>query len=447
MSGSCRRMACRPLAKVSQPHPLVDLDLVDPGHLVLDRVLQRDHIDVGPDHGGQAGVQRRGLARPGRPGDQHQPLRLGQRPLERLPVVVGQADLGDGLGLLALLAEQPDHHRLAVHGRHGRDPGVGLQPLQADAAAAVLRLAPLGDVHAGQDLDAGDQRPLDRLGDHDDLAQQPVDAEADVDVALLRLDVDVGGAAVQGLAHDGVDQPDHRRVVDVADLLEVLVLVLGGLQALDVLEGAEGVGDPAAGAGAAVVAVDRLLQVGGGRHRGADRAQLGRQADVVQRQHVGRVGQGDGEHVVGQGDRHRHVPHGDVAGQHRQGLVGDRQAAEVDERQPELVGEGAGDLHLVGEAQLGDDLPEPAPPARVLPLRPQGMLELVAREHAAVDQHLTEPAPGCNAAGGAAIRAPAQRCAAIATASPFRRPPACIGTPGHVLTPTARGRATSGPGG
>jgi hypothetical protein len=34
----------------AEADPLVDLHLVDPGHLVLDRVLQGDHVDVGPDH-------------------------------------------------------------------------------------------------------------------------------------------------------------------------------------------------------------------------------------------------------------------------------------------------------------------------------------------------------------------------------------------------------------
>src|SRR5215218_647387 len=128
---------------------------------------------------------------------QDQSLRLGEGPLDHLAVTLVQPDLGQGLGLLGLLAQQPDDDRLAVHGRHGRDPGVGLLPVQLDAAAAVLGLAPLGDVHARQDLDPGDQRPLDRLGDHRDLAQQPVDAVADPDVALLGLDVDVGGPAVQ----------------------------------------------------------------------------------------------------------------------------------------------------------------------------------------------------------------------------------------------------------
>jgi hypothetical protein len=313
------------------------------------------------------------------------PLRLGQDPPERHPVVLGQADLGDRLGLLGLLAQQPDHHRLAVHRRHRRDPRVGLHPLQADAATAVLRLAPLGDVHAGQDLDAGDQRPLDRLGHDGDLPQQPVDAEPHPDVALLRLDVDVGGAAVQGLVHDGVDQPDHRRVVDVPDLLEVLVLLLAGLEALDVGERAEGVRHPAARPRAAVVAVDRLLHVGGGRHRRADRGELGRQADVVERQHVGRVGQGDRQHVVGQGDRHRLVPHRHVAGEHGQGLLGDRQAPEVDEREPELVAEGARDLHLAGQAERGDHLADPAAPA--------GRASGQARAHTAVS-FLDRVSPG-----------------------------------------------------
>jgi hypothetical protein len=89
--------------------------------------------------------------------------------------------------------------------------------------------------------------------------------------------------------------------------------------------------------------VDRLLHVGGGGHRGAHRGQLGGQADVVKGEHVGRVGQGDREHVVGQGHRDRAVAQGDVAGEHGQRLV---------------------QLRL-GEDLPGDqDLAEPATPTR-----------------------------------------------------------------------------------
>jgi hypothetical protein len=151
------------------------------------------------------------------------------------------------------------------------------------------------------------------------------------------------------------------------DHAEALVALLGGLKALDVGQGAEGVGH-SAGGGATVVAVDRLLDVGGGGHGRADRAQLGGQADVVQGEHVGRVGQGDREHVVGQAHRDGAVALGDVAGEHGQDLLRDGEAPEVQEGQAELVGEGARDLDLVGQAEGGDDLPQPPSTALVLAL-------------------------------------------------------------------------------
>ena len=194
---------------------------------------------------------------------------------------------------------------------------------------------------------------------------------------------------MQGLAHDGVDQPDHRGVVDVADLLEVLLALLGGLEALDVGERAEGL--PGGGA-AAVVAVDRLLDVGGGGHRRPHRGQLGGQADVVEGEHVGRVGQGDGEHVVGQGHRDRAVADGDVAGEDGQRLVRDGQVAQVEEGQAELVGEGARDRDLVGQAEGGDDLPQPPSTALVLALDAQRLVQLRVGEDLPGDQHLAEPA-------------------------------------------------------
>jgi hypothetical protein len=69
--------------------------------------------------------------------------------------------------------------------------------LQLDAA--VLRHAPLGDVQLRQDLDARCQRRLHLHGRLHDLAQHAVDAVADPDLLLERLDVDVGRAALHGV--------------------------------------------------------------------------------------------------------------------------------------------------------------------------------------------------------------------------------------------------------
>ena len=54
----------------------VHFDLVDPMEFVFHRVLDGHDVDSGRVHIVQRGVQRRGLARTGRSGDQHDPVRL-----------------------------------------------------------------------------------------------------------------------------------------------------------------------------------------------------------------------------------------------------------------------------------------------------------------------------------------------------------------------------------
>ena len=78
---------------------------------------------------------------------------------------------------------------------------------------AVLRAAPLDDVHAGQDLDAADERRAHRAGQVEHVVQRAVDAVADPDPVVLRLDVDVGGAVAQRLGDDHLDDLDDRGVV------------------------------------------------------------------------------------------------------------------------------------------------------------------------------------------------------------------------------------------
>ena len=60
--------------------------------------------------------------------------------------------------------------------------------------AAVLRQPPLGDVELRHDLDARDDRRGEPAGRRLDLVQHAVDAVADAQLVLERLDVDVRGA-------------------------------------------------------------------------------------------------------------------------------------------------------------------------------------------------------------------------------------------------------------
>jgi len=96
---------------------------------------------------------------------------------------------------------------------------------------------------------------------------------------------------------------------------------------------------------------------------------------------------------------------GDVAGEHGQRLFGDGQVAQVQEGQAELVGEGARDLDLVGQAEGGDDLPQPPTAALVLALDAQRLVQLRLGEDLPGDQHLAEPATPARAPASGPARA------------------------------------------
>ena len=176
-----------------QPGLVVDVDLVDAGQVDFRRVLDRGDVHARLVQDVQAGVERHRLAAAGRAGDEHHAV----RPLDRLqqPVLLDllvaerlDADLG------ARRIEDPDHDLLAEQRRQGADPEVDRLVAELQLHAAVLRHALLGDVEAGDDLDARRQLVLDRERRLRDLAQLAVDAEAHAVVVLVGLEVQVGGA-------------------------------------------------------------------------------------------------------------------------------------------------------------------------------------------------------------------------------------------------------------
>ena len=85
-----------------------------------------------------------------------------------------------------------------------------------------MREALFGDVHAGHDLDAGDQGGLValQLGRHGRLVQDAVNAVADAQLVLRRLEMDVRGAVLEGLPYNLVDKLDDAGfLVAFGDLL------------------------------------------------------------------------------------------------------------------------------------------------------------------------------------------------------------------------------------
>ncbi len=88
-----------------------------------------------------------------------------------------------------------------------------------DLDPAVLGPAAFGDVHLGQNLDAREQGPQQPAGGAVALDQHAVDAVADADPVLERLDVDVRGPQLNRLGNQQLHQPDDRGAGFVDDFV------------------------------------------------------------------------------------------------------------------------------------------------------------------------------------------------------------------------------------
>ena len=121
--------------------------------MVLHGVFDGDDLLGAALPQGEGRVECGGLAAPGGPGGEQNPMRLLCEAAERVERRGRHAQLVEPDGPPAAI-QQSQHDRLTVERGHRRDPQVQLALLQAHPDAPVLRRAPLGDVQLGQELDA-----------------------------------------------------------------------------------------------------------------------------------------------------------------------------------------------------------------------------------------------------------------------------------------------------
>ena len=190
----------------------IDLGLADPVDRVFHRILDREDIAGGVVQQRQAGIERGGLARAGRAGDEDDAVGLSQRRAEGLQRIRGHAQPVEGQpGLVPV--QNTQHHPLAHPRRQGRDAHVQRLAPQRQRDAPVLGNAFLGDVQARHHLDARHQQGCDPRVQRERLAQHPVNPHPHRQRRLERLQMDVRSPRPHGLGNDTVDQPDHRRIV------------------------------------------------------------------------------------------------------------------------------------------------------------------------------------------------------------------------------------------
>ncbi|MNE31857.1 hypothetical protein D3C80_1254470 [compost metagenome] len=133
-----------------------------------------------------------------------------------------------------LPVEQAHHHRFAEAGGYGGHPQVELAPLHAQHDPAILRQAALGDVQAGHDLQARNDRRGIATGWCFALEQHAIDPVAHLQLAFKGLDVDVRGALIDGMLQHQVDHAHHRRLGrHVLEMLDIAIADAFVVQRLD----------------------------------------------------------------------------------------------------------------------------------------------------------------------------------------------------------------------
>ena len=184
-----------------QAYVAVHLHLIYAGHLVFDRVLDGDDLAVGRVHLAEAGIERSGFSGAGWPGHEKHAVAEAKQLLELLLVVGEEAEFRQA-ECEVLLVENTHDDGLAMVGRNRRDTEVEVAPLRVHLDAAVLRDALLGNLHARLNLDSLDDRGLEALRRRVHVLEGAVDAVADAEAVLKRLQMDIGGAALEGFHDD-----------------------------------------------------------------------------------------------------------------------------------------------------------------------------------------------------------------------------------------------------
>ena len=320
-------------------HRCVDRNLVHPGQVVFHRVLDCEHLQPGPDNGIQRRVERRRLARAGRPGDEENAVGPVNDALEDPERPLIHPELRQREKHVRLVEKTHDDALAEEHRDHAH-AHVNLPPADVELDAPVLRDAALGDVEVRENLDAADDGRGEavHLRRHGGFLQHAVNAVADRHVVLVRLDVNVARPLVDGFEDDLVDE------LDDAGLLRGFeqILAAGFERGRRVVLADHLVQRVAA---EAVVGLDDLLNLVARGEHGLD-VQPGEQAQVIERIQVKRIARRHLQDAVHAPDWHEPLPVNHARGQRAEQFPIERAALQRDDRQVQLVAENLEQLLL-----------------------------------------------------------------------------------------------------
>ena len=205
-----------------QPDLRIHMDLIDPVHLILDRVFNRDDLLVGLIDALQCGIERSGFSATRRPRDHENAVRERSVILHAPQHVRIETQLFQIVEIAGGSVEQTHHDALSIQCRQCRNAQIHLAPDGLDLDASILGQAPLRDIQPRHQFHAADDSGL-HLARRRILAHQhSVNSIPDAELFFERLNVDVARTLLGGHRDHRVHQPDHRSLAGhVAQVLQV----------------------------------------------------------------------------------------------------------------------------------------------------------------------------------------------------------------------------------
>ena len=129
-----------------QPDLRIHVDLVDPVHLIFDRIFDGDDLLVGLIDALQRRIERGRFAAAGGAGDQKNAVRQRRVILHARQHVLVEAQALQIVEIAGGAVEQTHHDAFAVERGQSRNAQIDFAAQRLDLDAAVLRQAALGDI-------------------------------------------------------------------------------------------------------------------------------------------------------------------------------------------------------------------------------------------------------------------------------------------------------------
>src|SRR5580704_2962037 len=202
-------------AREGQSLFLVHRNLRDAAKLIFDGVFDGDDLVFVALDLVDGGVERGGLARAGRPRNQHHAVWFADVAAKFAHLLAGktndiQAEALEFFGE-RLFVQDAQHRVFSVARGHDGDAQIDEAALVFNPEAAVLRHAALGDIQVAEHLDTGNHRGVPFLGDRlHGVLQDAVDAVLDGDLRVACFDVNVAGSPLEGGEDNGFHQANDR---------------------------------------------------------------------------------------------------------------------------------------------------------------------------------------------------------------------------------------------